>query len=97
MITIEEIKKQLIAAIKQSGVSQTELARQLKITQSSIAHYLKGDIAPSIDTLANICTILDLDANEILCINTQDKNDTKKAVKISDSFNNNTGNINFKA
>lgn len=69
MITVEDIKKQLIAAIKQSGKSQTELAKQLKITQSSIAHYLKGDIAPAIDTLANICAILDLDANEILCVN----------------------------
>ncbi len=39
------------------------------MSQSTIAHYVRGDILPALDTLANLCAVLDLDANEILGIN----------------------------
>lgn len=69
MITIEQIKARLVETLKQSGVTQTELAKKLNITQSTIAHYIKGDILPSLDTFANLCRVLDVDANYILCQN----------------------------
>lgn len=101
MITTEQIRDNLKEAIKQSGVTQTALAEQLHIYQSAVQQYVsdKTNTVPALATFANICAILDLDANEILCLNSQQKgqNDNKKAVRISDSFNNNTGNINFKA
>lgn len=68
MITIDLIKAKVAEAIKQSGLSQSELARRLNIRQSNISHYVKGDKMPALDTLANLCVILDLDANEILCV-----------------------------
>ncbi|MDE7083111.1 MAG: helix-turn-helix domain-containing protein [Clostridia bacterium] len=68
MITINSIRAKISEAIKQSGLSQSELARRLNIRQSNISHYLKGDKMPALDTLANLCVILDLDANEILCV-----------------------------
>lgn len=67
MITLEQIQKRLTESIKQSGMTQSALAEKLKISQSSIAHYLRGDILPALDTLANLCKILDVDANYILC------------------------------
>ncbi len=67
MITLEQIKTRLIEVIKQSGMSQTYISRKLNISQSTIAHYLKGDILPALDTLANLCKLLDVDANYILC------------------------------
>ncbi len=67
MIVLEQIRKRLIQSIKESGISQTKLANALNISQSNISHYLSGDIMPALDTLANICKILDLDANYILC------------------------------
>lgn len=67
MITLEQIQKRLSEAIKQSGLTQTELARRLNLRQSNISHYLKGDKLPALDTLANLCKILDVDANYILC------------------------------
>ena len=67
MITNEQIQKRLAEAIKQSGMTQTAIANKLNISQSTIAHYLKGDIMPAIDTLANLCKLLDIDANYILC------------------------------
>ena len=67
MITIDKIQKKLAEAIKHSGLSQSEIARRLEISQSNISHYIKGDKTPSLDTFAKICAILDLDANDILC------------------------------
>ena len=68
MITLTDIRKQLIDAIKQSGISQTELAKKLNIRQQTVSQYLSGRAMPALDTFANLCEILDLDANELLCI-----------------------------
>ena len=68
MITIEQIRKKIAEAIKQSGLTQTELARRLGIKQQTVSHYVKGDKMPALDTLANLCAVLDLDANSILCV-----------------------------
>lgn len=68
MITLENIRSKLAEAIKQSGKSQTELAKLLNVGQSNISHYIKGDKMPALDTFANLCAILDIDANDILCV-----------------------------
>lgn len=90
MITVEFIRENIKKALKEAGIKQTELAKKIGLTQSSIAHYIKGDILPALDTFANLCVILDLDANEILGINTP--NGSKN---INNSFNNfnNSGNF----
>ena len=67
MITNEQIQKRLAESIKQSGMTQVAIARKLNISQSAIAHYLRGDILPALDTLANLCKLLDVDTNYILC------------------------------
>ncbi len=68
MITLKQIQQKIIEVIQQSGMKQRELAEKLNLTQSTIAHYIKGDILPALDTLANLCKILDVDANYILCL-----------------------------
>lgn len=60
------IKRRLKEALSQSGLSQVELAKKLNISQSCIAHYIKGDILPSLDKFTDICALLDLDASYIL-------------------------------
>lgn len=72
MITLSQVRERLIQSIKESHIRQVDLAEQLNISQSNIAHYLNGDIMPALDTLANICKILDLDANYILCQDIED-------------------------
>ncbi|MBE7068445.1 MAG: helix-turn-helix transcriptional regulator [Clostridiales bacterium] len=67
MITLEKIRERLIESIRQSGLSQTQLAKKLHVSQSTIAHYLKGDILPALDTLANLCVLLDVSPSYILC------------------------------
>lgn len=67
MIAIEQIQLRIAEAIKESGMPQTAIAEQLNLSQSTIAHYVKGDIMPALDTFANLCRVLDVDANYILC------------------------------
>lgn len=68
MITLEQIQKQLKEAILRSGLTQTRIAQQLGIKQQQISSYIYGKSLPALDTLANLCRILDLDANDILCL-----------------------------
>ncbi len=68
MIIITDIKKRLAESIKQSGLTQQKIADKLGIKQQTVLEYINGKSLPALDTLANLCVILDLDANEILCI-----------------------------
>ena len=68
MITTEEIRAQLIDAIEYSGLKKTEIAEKIGVKQPTLSQYLSGRAMPSLETFANLCKILDLDANEILCI-----------------------------
>ncbi|MBD5636612.1 MAG: helix-turn-helix transcriptional regulator [Clostridia bacterium] len=67
MIMLEQIQKRVIEAIKQSGMTQTAIANALGINPTQICSYIKGRKMPALDTLANLCKLLDLDANYILC------------------------------
>ena len=68
MTTMEQIKSALIEALKQSNVKQEELAKKIGVSQSMISHYVSGRKMPALDTLSRLCSVLDLDANEILCV-----------------------------
>ena len=67
MITIKQIQEKIAEAIKLSGFTQTEIGKRLQISQQSVSHYVKGDKLPALDTLANLCVLLDVDPAEILC------------------------------
>lgn len=68
MITLNQIQERLAEAISQSGMTQTKLANLLNIKPTQISSYLHGRKMPALDTFANLCKILDVDANEILGI-----------------------------
>lgn len=68
MVTLTQIRDNITEAIRNSGLTQTELARRLGIGQQTISEYLHGKSMPALDTFANLCAVLDLDANEILCL-----------------------------
>ena len=67
MVDIKIIQNRIIETIKNCGYTQTQLSKMLNISQSCIAHYIKGDIMPSLDTLANLCIICDVSPAYILC------------------------------
>lgn len=68
MITNEHIHIKLKEAIKNSELSQSEIARALKIKQPTVAQYISGKVMPSLETFANLCVILDLDPADALCL-----------------------------
>ena len=72
MITLDKIQKALAEALKQRTMTQAELASKIGVKQCMISHYISGRSMPALDTLSRICTILDLDANEILCVERND-------------------------
>lgn len=66
MITIAEIQVRLREAIRQSGLTQAEIARRLGVTSNTVNKYMKANKFPSLETFANLCKILDVSADDIL-------------------------------
>ena len=69
MISLTQIQEKLAQEIKNSSLSQSEIARRLGIKQTQISCYVHGKKMPALDTLANLCVILDIDPADILCTN----------------------------
>ena len=68
MTTLIQIQEALAEALKQSPLTQKELATQVGVSQSMISHYIAKRKMPALDTLSRLCSVLDLDSNEILCV-----------------------------
>lgn len=68
MINLQQIQNKLTKAISESGYTQTEIAKKIGVKPQQINCYLHGDKMPALNTLANLCALLNLDANDILCI-----------------------------
>ena len=68
MITLSNIQERIIEAIKQSGLTQSELAKKLGIKQQQISCYVLGKKMPALDTFANLCKVLEVDPAYILCV-----------------------------
>lgn len=68
MVSQQDIQKQIAFHIKNSGMTQTEIAKKLGIKQPTVSEYVYGRSFPSLETLANLCILLDVSADEILCI-----------------------------
>ncbi|MCI9406934.1 MAG: helix-turn-helix transcriptional regulator [Clostridia bacterium] len=49
-------------------MTQTAIAKALKISQSNISHYIDGSKTPSLVNFAKLCELLDLDIEYILGI-----------------------------
>ncbi len=67
MITLEQIQARIAEVIRQSGMSQTAIAKYLGISQQAVSAYINGTNMPALDTLANLCKLLDEDTNYVLC------------------------------
>ena len=68
MIKLDKISEKIKEAIKQSGMSHTQLASLIGVCHQAIGQYLYQNKMPALDTFAKLCAVLDLDANEILCV-----------------------------
>lgn len=62
----EKLKKY----ITWQGIKQTELAKELKTTQSNISNWVTGRNYPTVKQLIKLCIILDCTPNDLLDFNT---------------------------
>ena len=53
------------AARKKSGLSQQQLADELKLDRSAIAHYEKGTAMPNAKNIFKICKVLNVSFDEL--------------------------------
>ena len=68
MITYSQIQIKLARAIEQSKYSKAEISKEIGIKETSLDKYLYGNTKPPVYIFANLCKILNLDANDILCV-----------------------------
>ena len=68
MIHLAQIQEQLKTALKYCDKTQKSIADELGVSQQMISSYLNGKKVPPVEIFANLCRILDLDANDILCL-----------------------------
>ena len=65
---LSSIQIRLRESIKNSGMPQKLIARELGISPQTVSKYMKQDIFPALDTLAKLCKLLDVSADYILGI-----------------------------
>ena len=65
---LASIQTKIAEAIQQSGMTQTELAERINVKPTQISCYKTGKKLPALDTLCKLCAVLDIDANDILCV-----------------------------
>lgn len=63
---IEKIKMRLGQEIEYSSLSQTEIAKQVGISQQQVSCYVHGKKLPALDTFATLCKVLNADPAYIL-------------------------------
>ncbi|MBD5086369.1 MAG: helix-turn-helix transcriptional regulator [Clostridiales bacterium] len=74
MITYAQIQNKLVKAIEQSEFTKTEIAKEIGIKETALDKYLYGNTKPPVYIFANLCKLLNLDANDILCVATYKEN-----------------------
>ena len=68
-LDLQNIQKRLRTAIKESGIQQKEIAKQIGVSAQTVSKYMKADIFPALDTLAKLCVVIDVSADYIFKIN----------------------------
>ena len=63
---IDDIKLRIRAAIKDSGLSQKEIAKRVGVHPSTVSKYVRMEKYPSIDTFAELCRAIGASSDRIL-------------------------------
>ena len=69
MIKIEQIQVRLNQSIKESAISKEEICKRVGISLTTLEKYITKKSIPTVHIFAKLCAVLEIDANDILCIN----------------------------
>lgn len=83
---MEKIGKNIQEARKNAKMNQTDLAKELNLTSSSVSNWEKGKSLPDIENLIELCKILRISSDEILGIETKNKSIHSSIEKSSHYF-----------
>ena len=67
-MNLKEIQMRLRESIKQSNLTQKEIAQQIGVSFQTVSKYMREDIFPALDTFAKLCKVLDVKSDYILGI-----------------------------
>ncbi|MBO5045351.1 MAG: helix-turn-helix transcriptional regulator [Clostridia bacterium] len=65
---LQTIQSRLRESIKQSNLTQKEIAKQIGVSFQTVSKYMCEDIFPALDTFAKLCKVLDVKSDYILGI-----------------------------
>lgn len=65
-VRLAKIQQRLREEIKNSGMTQREIAAATGVSAQTVSRYMTDDIFPALDTLARLCEVLDVSADYIL-------------------------------
>ncbi len=63
---LAQIQARLRESIKNSGISQKDIALAIGVSPQTVSRYMLTDVFPSLDTLARLCKLLDVKSDYIL-------------------------------
>ena len=76
--------------IKESKLTQKQIAKMLNISEGNITNWKKGENLPSVDTLYKLCILLDESADYLLGL------EDETGSKTYNNFGIHNGDVNFK-
>lgn len=65
---MNKFSERLTEVLREKGISQSELAKKINMSQSIVNYYCRGRHEPPFDTLILICNVLDESADYLLGI-----------------------------
>ena len=65
---LKDIQLRLRDAIKQSGIPQKIIAKEIGVSAQTVSKYMCEDVFPALNTLAKLCKCLDIKSDYILGI-----------------------------
>ncbi|MDE6274103.1 MAG: helix-turn-helix domain-containing protein [Clostridiales bacterium] len=66
MITLDLIQTRLRESIRNSPLSQKEIAKAIGVSPQTVSKYMKNEVFPALDTFANLCQLLDVKTDYVL-------------------------------
>ena len=63
---LQQIQIRLREDIKQSNLTQKEIAKQIGVSFQTVSKYMREDIFPALDTFSKLCKVLDVKSDYIL-------------------------------
>ncbi|MFR6055163.1 MAG: helix-turn-helix domain-containing protein [Eubacteriales bacterium] len=65
-LDLKDIQIRLRESIRNSAMSQKEIAAAIQVSPQTISKYMNKDVFPALDTLARLCKLLDVKSDYIL-------------------------------